>query len=145
MFEPGVCYVRHFKAEISQAWQLPRLHERAVECPRPPKIYRVNLKERSHPSWRWIPLSLRMFVAALVILGAGSALSIGVPAWRQWGVIQRVNGLGGSVEYHNRGPAWLHAVLGGRSRRLFCRGIGVRQRGHVASLPLAVVEMTPSY
>jgi hypothetical protein len=33
--------------------------------------------------WCWIPVSLRMCVAIVVILGAGSALRIGVPADRQ--------------------------------------------------------------
>ena len=32
---------------------------------------------------RWIPLSLRMFLALLVLLGGGSALWIGIPAYQQ--------------------------------------------------------------
>ena len=61
---------------------------------------------------RRLPLSLRFFALMLVILGLATGLRIGIPAWRQWGVIQTVKELGGSVQYHNRGPAWLHAVLG---------------------------------
>src|SRR5882724_1525355 len=47
---------------------------------------------------RQIPLSLRMFAAILVLLGA-SAVWIGVPAYRQYRALQAIERAGGHVYF----------------------------------------------
>jgi Leucine Rich Repeat (LRR) protein len=61
---------------------------------------------------RWIPLSLRMFVALLLLLGVGSAVSIGLPAYRQQVAVREIERLGGTFITRPRGPEWLRARLG---------------------------------
>jgi Leucine-rich repeat (LRR) protein len=60
---------------------------------------------------RWIPLSLRMFVAVLALLACG-ALWIGVRAYRQYVALTEIERNGGSVEIRPRGPEWLRARWG---------------------------------
>ena len=62
---------------------------------------------------RRIAVSLRMFVAILVLLGVGSALWIGVPAYRQRMAIREIERLGGEIVYQRPvGPGWLRKVVG---------------------------------
>jgi hypothetical protein len=67
---------------------------------------------------RWIPLTLRMFVAILFLLGAGSAFWIGVPAYQQHTAIREIERLGGLVDYGRVGPEWLRELLG--EERMHC-------------------------
>jgi Leucine-rich repeat (LRR) protein len=68
---------------------------------------------------RWIPLSLRMYVALLAILTVGTALWIGVPAYQQFILIQDIDRLGGSVQTSPVGPSWLHQLLVDESLTMF--------------------------
>ena len=72
----------------------------------------VSETHRPRSLWCWIPVSLRMFVALLVLLGGWSALWIGIPAYRQQAAIQEIERAGGKVEFRPRGPDWLRAVVG---------------------------------
>jgi hypothetical protein len=47
---------------------------------------------------RWIPLSVRMFVAMLAVVGVAGALWVGIPAYRQHVAIRKIEELGGSVD-----------------------------------------------
>jgi hypothetical protein len=71
-----------------------------------------------HPK-RWIPISLRIFVVILSLLGAASALWIGVPAYRQHVAIQEIGRLGGHIQTEERVPAWLRQWLGPETLRRF--------------------------
>ena len=55
---------------------------------------------------RWIPLSLRMFVAILGILGVVAAWE-GLRTYRQYLVLQEILPLGWSVRFRSRAPEWL--------------------------------------
>jgi hypothetical protein len=68
---------------------------------------------------RWIPLSLRMFVAFLSLLGTASALCIGVPAYRQHVAIRELDRLGGYFESDKRGPDWLRQWFAPKTMRRF--------------------------
>jgi hypothetical protein len=68
---------------------------------------------------RWIPLSLRMYVAVLVIAGVASAVNIGLPAWRQHIALKEIERLGGFAIAAPGGPAWLRAVLGNDRMKMF--------------------------
>ena len=68
---------------------------------------------------RWNPLSLRMFVAILSLLGAASALWIGVPAYRQHVAIREIELLGGYVVTEERGPDWLRQWFSRETMRRF--------------------------
>ncbi len=70
---------------------------------------------------RWIPLSLRLFVAMLVILGVGSALRIAVPAYRQYAAIREIQRLGGKADFCRVGPPWLRDLVGIDRMRMFDR------------------------
>ena len=67
---------------------------------------------RPRSLWRWIPVSLRVFAALLVLLGGWSALGIGIPACRQQAAIREIERAGGKVEFRPRGPDWLRAIVG---------------------------------
>jgi hypothetical protein len=60
---------------------------------------------------RWVPLSLRIFAALLVILGGGS-LWIGFPAFRQYAAIREIQRLRGTANFRRVGPQWLRDVVG---------------------------------
>jgi hypothetical protein len=49
----------------------------------------------------WVPLSLRMFVAILVLVAVGSALWIGVPAYRQSVAVKEIRRIGGIVSFES--------------------------------------------
>jgi hypothetical protein len=78
---------------------------------------------------RWIPLSLRMFVAILVLLGAGSALWIGVPAYRQQTAIREIERVGGKVVTRPRGPNWLRTWVGDERMKPFDEVVTVLLKG----------------
>ncbi len=61
---------------------------------------------------RWIPLSLKMFVALLALAGVDSVLRVGVPMYRKQMAIRMIDRLGGKVEMKPAGPQRLRAVLG---------------------------------
>jgi hypothetical protein len=62
---------------------------------------------------RWIPLSVRICAALLVMLGVGS-LWIVVPAFRRSVAIREIERLGGTVNFRRRVPQWLRDVAGSR-------------------------------
>src|SRR5258708_2216851 len=64
---------------------------------------------------RWIPISLRMFVAMLCV----SAAWTGVRIFRQHVAIRAIERLGGKVVTHPVGPAWLRAGVGMKEMRIF--------------------------
>jgi hypothetical protein len=61
---------------------------------------------------RWIPVSLKMFVAMLIILGVGSVLRVCVPAYRQYVAVREIERAGGFVLSAHGGPEWLRQWLG---------------------------------
>jgi hypothetical protein len=68
--------------------------------------------------WRWIPLSLRMFVGILLLVGVGSLLWVGVAAFRQWRAIKEAERRGGRIGAifedilgYGHGPAWLRRFV----------------------------------
>jgi hypothetical protein len=63
--------------------------------------------EKPPRSRRWIPLSLRTFVAILVVAGAWS----GVLVYRQSMAIKQIASLGGGMEGQQRAPAWLERYV----------------------------------
>ncbi|MBI3863652.1 MAG: hypothetical protein HY290_17315 [Planctomycetia bacterium] len=70
---------------------------------------------------RWVPLSLRMFAAILVILVVSSVLWIGIPAYRQHVAIREIEQVDGSVRTNPVGPAWLRSWVGDERMKLFDR------------------------
>src|SRR5262249_39786007 len=68
---------------------------------------------------RWIPLSLRTYVAFLAIAGVASILHIGVPAYRQHVALREIKRLGGFVMAEPGAPAWLRSVLGNDRMKIF--------------------------
>lgn len=64
---------------------------------------------------RCIPLSLRIFVAVLVLLGVGSILWIGVtiflPSHREQQTIHEIEWRGGRVTTERVGPEWLRSLV----------------------------------
>src|SRR5437868_2248538 len=75
---------------------------------------------------RWIPVSLGMFVALLLVVGVASGLWIGVPAYRQLAIIQEIEGLGGTVDCVPIGPKWLRRWVGDENMRMFDEIVSVR-------------------
>ena len=68
--------------------------------------------------WRWIPLSLRIFVAILVLLGVASAW-IGVRGYQQLAAIREIEWLGGFTELQPVGPKWRREPVGDERMRMF--------------------------
>jgi hypothetical protein len=68
---------------------------------------------------RWIPVSLRMFVAMLVLLGLASVFWIGIPDYRQFLAIQKIERAGGWVTSGRRGPELLRRWLGDERMKVF--------------------------
>lgn len=67
---------------------------------------------------RWIPLSLRVFAAILVILGVVRAVGIGVRIYRQYAAIGEIERLQGIVTTKKGGPTWLRGWLGDNKMRM---------------------------
>ena len=62
---------------------------------------------------RRYPLSVRIFGAILVLLGAASVLWVGIPAYRQHVAVRTIEHYGGAVSASHRvGPAWLRHFVG---------------------------------
>ena len=81
---------------------------------------------------RWIPLSLKLFVAILGLLFVGSALWIGIPAHRQHVAIREIERLGGATG-HAGGREWLRAWLGDQRMKMFDDVIDVNLYGKEAT------------
>jgi Leucine-rich repeat (LRR) protein len=60
---------------------------------------------------RWVPLSLRIFIAILVLISA-AALWISVGAYRQHAALAEIKRVGGRVRTHLDVPEWLWYRLG---------------------------------
>src|SRR5258707_454509 len=60
---------------------------------------------------RWIPLSLRIFLAILLLLGMG-ALWLGARGYRQMVAIREIEQAGGELVTKKGGPEWLRAQVG---------------------------------
>src|SRR5260221_14082955 len=67
---------------------------------------------------RWIPLSLRIFVAVLVFLGVTCAW-FGVGICQRTLVVREIRRLGGSAHAHAPGPSWLLDRVGYERMRMF--------------------------
>jgi hypothetical protein len=78
---------------------------------------------------RWIPLSLRMYLALLLVAGVGSASYVGLPAWRQHVALREIERLGGFVIAEPRGPAWLRSLLVNDRMKMFDEVCYVELRG----------------
>jgi Leucine-rich repeat (LRR) protein len=78
---------------------------------------------------RWVPLSLRMFAAILLVLGL-AGIGVTLQGHRQLIVIREIERLGGGVATVPRGPKWLRASLGYERSRLFDNvdGVGFRKK-----------------
>lgn len=61
---------------------------------------------------RWVPVSLKLFLAILLLLGVGSALWIGIPAYRQYVAIREIKRVGGQISFDRSGPDWLRELVG---------------------------------
>ena len=68
---------------------------------------------------RWIPLSLRIFLLALVLLGGIGITSIGVRRYRQHSVVSEIRRMHGLVVPGDGGPDWLARLIGDDRMRLF--------------------------
>jgi hypothetical protein len=68
---------------------------------------------------RWIPLSLRMFIAIQALFAVVGAVWVVVPAWRQNAVIREIEGLHGFVAAKESGPKWLRKWMGNETMRNF--------------------------
>src|SRR5437899_2297141 len=72
-----------------------------------PELFHANpTADRPPCRRRWIPLSLRVFVVILLLLGVGSALWIGVPAYCQQVAIREIERAGGVIGTSRRSPIW---------------------------------------
>src|SRR5438067_1786608 len=68
---------------------------------------------------RSIPVSLRIFVAILVMLSAGAA-AVGLHAYWQYNAIGKIESTGGSVGVAHWAPVWMRQWIGDdRVNRLF--------------------------
>lgn len=74
---------------------------------------------------RRILLSLRMLAAIVLLLGLGSALWVGVPAYRQHAAIEEIHRASGWYQSTPAGPAWLRQLLGDSRMQLFDHVYGV--------------------
>src|SRR5690349_2143526 len=61
---------------------------------------------------RWIPLSLRMFVVALVLVGVGSVLWVGIPAYRHHVAAREIEACNGFLWLYGRPPDWRTRLIG---------------------------------
>jgi Leucine-rich repeat (LRR) protein len=68
---------------------------------------------------RWIPMSLRIFGAILILVGMVSAFSIGWPAYRQAVAIEEIERVGGEIQSLPGGPKILRAWVGDERMRPF--------------------------
>lgn len=73
---------------------------------------------------RWIPLSLRLFVALLAILAAVSGWEF-LCAYRQLEAIREIERAGGKVETSPAGPKWLRSAIGNEPMRMLDHTIKV--------------------
>jgi hypothetical protein len=71
------------------------------------------------PARRWIPQSLQLFVAVLVILGVASISFVGVPAYHQQAAIREIERVGGRFRTNPIGPAWLRGLVGNQWMKAF--------------------------
>src|SRR5262245_23212221 len=62
---------------------------------------------------RWIPLSLRMFVAILAVVGVAGVTWLGVRIYRHEAALAAIERAGGKAERVIGGPAWLRRLPGG--------------------------------
>jgi hypothetical protein len=69
---------------------------------------------------RWIPLSLKMFVAILLLAGVGSPLWIGVRLWRQDVAIRELKHADWLVHTEPMGPTWFRKHLSGDISKYLC-------------------------
>ena len=61
---------------------------------------------------RWVPLSLRIYLATMALLGVASVLFVGMPIYEQLIAIREIKRLGGGVSAQQGGPDWLRDWLG---------------------------------
>jgi len=67
---------------------------------------------------RWVPRSLRIFAALVLILGVASAW-LGARGYRQLIAIREIERLEGNVESVPKGPNWLRDFVGDEKMRMF--------------------------
>src|SRR5579872_1327739 len=68
---------------------------------------------------RWIPISLRMFLVMLAVVGVAGVLGVGLPAYRQHVAIRDIEQVDGSMRSDPVGPAWLRSWVGDERMKLF--------------------------
>jgi hypothetical protein len=74
---------------------------------------------------RWIPLSLKMFMAIMVLVFVGSSLWVGVPIYRQRLAMREIDRLDGSLVTMPDGPEWIRDWLDEEQMRSIDTVIGV--------------------
>jgi len=85
----------------------------------PPTITNADFTADKPPRpRRWVPASLRMFLATLVVLGVAGAW-LGVNGYRQAAAIREIERLNGRVILNSQGGANLSQLLGDRWSRAF--------------------------
>jgi hypothetical protein len=72
-----------------------------------------------------IPISLRLFLAMLALLGIASVLWVGVPAYRQYVAVREIERLGGHVRRVPTGPTWIREWVGDENMRFFHEAVHV--------------------
>src|SRR5947207_3285115 len=84
-----------------------------------PAITTDAATEKPPRSRRWIPLSLQMFAAMLLILGVAGVLRVGIPAYRQQVAFRVIEAAGGYIEPVRGGPDWLRRWAGDEWMKVF--------------------------
>src|SRR5664279_3666999 len=80
----------------------------------------VPTADKPPSSWRWLPLSLKMYLGILGLL-AVVALCIGARIWQRHTAFAEIDRAQGSVRVTAGGPPWLRRRLGSRSSRVLGR------------------------
>lgn len=71
---------------------------------------------------RWIPLSLKIFMGTLLLVGVSRGLWIGIHIWREQAAIRELERLGAQMGTEPGGPAWLRQSIGDDWMQPFDKG-----------------------
>jgi hypothetical protein len=78
-----------------------------------------STSDKPPPRSRWIPLSVRLFAAVLLLQAIVGILWTGVPAFRRYVAICEIERVGGRIGFYRGGPEWLRELLGDELMRCF--------------------------